>query len=58
MDRQSVQFLCEAFLLLHSNSALANVGSSEDEKKLDSKPQKKQREARVTQSDQVPVRKA
>jgi hypothetical protein len=49
MDKQFLRFLCGAFLLLHSQPTLANAGSSE--KKLDTKPKKKQRGPSVAESD-------
>jgi hypothetical protein len=43
MDKQSIQFLCGAFLLLHSQPALTNAGSSEGKKKFDTKPKNKKK---------------
>lgn len=51
MDKQYLRFLCEAFLLLHSQSALTNADSSENEKKLKTKPKKKRRGHSAAESD-------
>jgi len=51
MDKQYLRFLCEAFLLLHSQSALTNAGSSKNEKKLKTKPKKKRRGPAVAESE-------
>jgi hypothetical protein len=50
MDKQSLQFLCEAFLLLHSQPAITNAKPPENEKKLNAKPKKKQRGPSVAHS--------
>jgi hypothetical protein len=51
MDKQSLLFLCGAFLLLHSPSALTSEGSSKNEKKLKTKSKKKLRGPSVVESE-------
>jgi hypothetical protein len=51
VDKQSLLFLCGAFLLLHPQSDFTNAGPSENEKKLNTKPKKKQRGRSVAESE-------